>query len=98
MTREDKLRRFALSYFGQTELEKINNLLKKNPGKLGLRVAIARLHGGLDSLDYPESAYALRRVNKERKRLEKLQERQSRVLTVSFGEILLRENKNRKPA
>lgn len=57
MTREDKLRRFAMRNFGQTELEKIDNLLKKNPGKIGIRLAIARLYGALDSLEYTESEY-----------------------------------------
>ncbi len=98
MTREDKLRRMAMRYFGETELEKIDNLLKRNPRKIGIRLAIARLNGALDSLEYTESEYENRKDDKERLKLERLQERKGRPLTVTFGEILLRATRNRKPA
>ncbi len=96
--REDKLRRIATRYFGETELEKIDNLLKKNPGKLGIRIAVARLRGGLDSLEYTESDFSNRKYKKELMKLERLQKRKSRPLTVTFGELLLRATNNRKPA
>lgn len=85
MTREDKLRIIAKRYLGDTEVEKVNALLKSNPRKHGLRMAIARLKGALDSQEYTEVEYQ--------------EEMTKQVLTATLGEqFRSRNNSKRKLA